>query len=75
MSLRRPSGLSQLGAALTALTIVLFVIAGLFKSANAGAPLVVANIAWFGFLLGLLSLLVVLTAAGVRGFRRRAARS
>lgn len=75
MSIRRLSGLSQLGAALTALTIVLFLIAGLFKSADAGAPLVVGNVAWFGFLLALALLLVVGAAAVVRTLRRRAARS
>lgn len=75
MSFRRPSGLSQLGAALAALAIVLFVIAGLFKSATAGAPLLMGNIAWFGFLLALASLIVVLATAGVRGFRRRGIQS
>jgi len=75
MTTRRPSGLTQVGVALGLLTVVLFVLAGLFQSATSGAPMLVGDLAWFGFLLSLVALLVVLVSVGIRALHRRAARA
>lgn len=51
--------------------VALFLISGIpsLKNANHGLALVVGDLVWFGFLLGLLTLLVWGAVAGVRRLR------
>lgn len=70
--MQNPS-LGRLAGIVLALTVVAFGISGIFRNADHGAGLVLGDIGWYGFLLGLIALVAIGVVALVRGTRRGAA--
>lgn len=57
--------------AVVAADVVLFLMSGIprFRDADSGADLVIGDVLWFGFLVGLLAVVVLAAVAVTRRFR------
>jgi hypothetical protein len=67
----RNLSLARLAAVILAVDLVAFGVSGILRNARHGAGLVLGDIAWFGFLAGVLALLVVGVVALGRSARTR----
>jgi predicted membrane protein len=56
-------------------TVAAFLLSGVLRNAKHGIGYVLGDIAWFGFLAGLLALLILGAVVAVGALRRRAAAS
>jgi hypothetical protein len=67
----RNLSLGRLAAVILAVDLVAFGVSGILRNADHGVGFVLGDIAWFGFLAGVLALLVVGVVALARAARNR----